>query len=225
MSETQTSEPTRTDGSAAKLAGAPSPYLRHGLTLGGIALVATNFTLRMTGSDSVVAPTVLWASATLCFLGSFIVYMMEPQGTAEPQPRREEATRDPPAADTAPNGDPKKPSTEDKDDSRGAASLLRRGNPLRLTRGGITILASSIPALILMGHERQTRWGVPSGALLVAIAAWGVMDLLGTFDDAESRISKSTSINQLSRPRLAFGAALLFFSATLPLAPALRRLS
>ncbi len=224
MSETQTSEPTRTDGSAAKLAGAPSPYLRHGLTLGGIALVATNFTLRMTGSDSVVAPTVLWASATLCFLGSFIVYMMEPQGTAEPQPRREEATRDPPAADTAPNGDPKKPSTEDKDDSRGAASLLRRGNPLRLTRGGITILASSIPALILMGHERQTRWGVPSGALLVAIAAWGVMDLLGTFDDAESRISKSTSINELSRPLLAFGAALLFFCATLGFATAGRGL-
>jgi 4-amino-4-deoxy-L-arabinose transferase-like glycosyltransferase len=223
MTETQTSEPTRHDGSAAKLAGAPFPYLRRGLTLGGIVLIATNFTLRVTGFHSVVAPTVLWASAALCFLASFIIYMME--GTAEPQARREEAAPDAerPASGVAPNGG-QKPNAEDKGDSRRSTSLVRRGNSLRLARGGITVVASSIPAVILMGYERQMRWGVPLGTVLVAIAAWGVMDLFGTFDDAEERIARSTSIEALGRPLLAFAAALLLFCAALGFATAGRGL-
>ena len=43
----------------------------------------------------------------------------------------------------------------------------------------------------LMAHPGQLRWGVPLGALFVAIASWGVMDLLGTFDDPDERVAAS----------------------------------
>ena len=63
--------------------------------------------------------------------------------------------------------------------------LVPRGNPLRITRGLIGILGGGIPAFLLMARTGQASWAIPLGLLFVAIAAWGVMDLLGTFDDGE----------------------------------------
>ncbi len=101
-----------------------------------------------------------------------------------------------------------------------SARLVHRGNPLRIARGGATTLFGSVVALILMGHPGQFRFGVPFGALFVAIAAWGIMDLLGTFDDADERVAASTSLGALARPLVALAVAGLLFCTALGLAAA-----
>jgi 4-amino-4-deoxy-L-arabinose transferase-like glycosyltransferase len=93
--------------------------------------------------------------------------------------------------------------------------LLRRGNPLRWARGGTTSLLGSVVAVMLMGHPGQLRWGVPLGALCVAIASWGVMDLLGTFDDPDTRVAGSVTLSSLARPLVAFGVGVLLFCMAL----------
>ncbi len=98
--------------------------------------------------------------------------------------------------------------------------LVARGNPLRVVRGGTTALVASAIATALMGHPGQLRWGVPLGALFVAIASWGVMDLLGTFDDADDRVVASTTLGALTRPLVAFVAAGLLFCMAVGLAAA-----
>jgi len=98
--------------------------------------------------------------------------------------------------------------------------LVRKGNPPRLVRGGLTTLLGSIAALVLMGRPNQLRWGVPAGTLFIIVASWGVMDLLGTFDDAEERVAGSTTLEALARPLLALIGAGLLFCTTLGLAAA-----
>ena len=96
---------------------------------------------------------------------------------------------------------------EEEDD----VDFLPRGNPLRPRRGIIAILAGAIPAALLMAKNGQSSWGVPVGVLFVAIAAWGVMDLLGTFDDPDDRIRERTTLGALARPLgLTFGALVVF---------------
>jgi 4-amino-4-deoxy-L-arabinose transferase-like glycosyltransferase len=97
---------------------------------------------------------------------------------------------------------------------------LQKGNPLRLARGGATALLASVIALMFMGHQGQLRWGVPLGTLFVAIASWGVMDLLGSFDDADDRVAASTTLGALGLPLAKLGACFLLFGTTLGFATA-----
>jgi 4-amino-4-deoxy-L-arabinose transferase-like glycosyltransferase len=96
--------------------------------------------------------------------------------------------------------------------------LIPKGNPLRLARGGIPLIGGSFVALLLMAHTGQLRWGVPLGAIFVAIATWGAMDLLGTFDDPEDRVVKSTMLADLRNPLLGLAGSWLFFCLMLGLA-------
>jgi 4-amino-4-deoxy-L-arabinose transferase-like glycosyltransferase len=135
---------------------------------------------------------------------------------AAPQPDK---PKDPSPAPEEPNGGGGNAAGPDaaKAESPG---LLARGNPLRLTRGGLTTVLASLVAMGLMGHPGQLRWGVPLGAIFVAIASWGVMDLLGTFDDPDDRVAASTTLGALTQPIVAFVAAGLLFCATLGFAAA-----
>jgi 4-amino-4-deoxy-L-arabinose transferase-like glycosyltransferase len=133
-----------------------------------------------------------------------------------PQP---EKPKDPSPTPEEPNGGGGKAAGPDAAKAETPA-LIARGNPLRLTRGGLTTLLASLVAMGLMGHPGQLRWGVPLGAIFVAIASWGVMDLLGTFDDADERVVASTTLGALTQPILAFVAAGLLFCATLGFAAA-----
>jgi 4-amino-4-deoxy-L-arabinose transferase-like glycosyltransferase len=99
-----------------------------------------------------------------------------------------------------------------------APRLIPRGNPLRVVRGAVTAWVGSIIAVMLMGHAGQLRWGVPFGALAVVVASWGIMDLLGTFDDADDRVVASTTLEALARPLAAMAAAVLLFCGALGLA-------
>jgi 4-amino-4-deoxy-L-arabinose transferase-like glycosyltransferase len=133
------------------------------------------------------------------------------KGAPEPPPEKPDGPSPPADKVNGGGGDAADPVSTEPESPR----LLVRGNPLRLVRGGSTALLASLVAMALMGHPGQLRWGVPLGAIFVAIASWGVMDLLGTFDDANDRVVAFTTLGQLTRPLLAFGAAGVLFCMTL----------
>jgi 4-amino-4-deoxy-L-arabinose transferase-like glycosyltransferase len=82
----------------------------------------------------------------------------------------------------------------------------------------------SILAILLMGHAAQLRLGVPLGTLFVAIAAWGVMDLVGSFDDADDRVAASVTLAAVGQPLAIFFGAGLAFVVSLAFATAGRGL-
>ncbi|MBX3216518.1 MAG: glycosyltransferase family 39 protein [Labilithrix sp.] len=134
-----------------------------------------------------------------------------PDGATSGEPGADDAAK---AAADDPPRDGEDDGGDDKD------NLLARGNPLRWKRGLIAILGGGIPAFLLMAKNGQNSWALPVGLLFVCVVVFGVMDLLGTFDDGKSasadrEIESSTSLRALA-PSLsvvvlltvAFGASL-----------------
>jgi 4-amino-4-deoxy-L-arabinose transferase-like glycosyltransferase len=96
------------------------------------------------------------------------------------------------------------------------APLIPHGNPLRLLRGGVTASVGGLLAYLLMAHNGQLpHVGVPLGILFVAIASWGVMDALGTFDDPETAVAGRTTIGALASPLGQLAVGLLVFALSL----------
>jgi 4-amino-4-deoxy-L-arabinose transferase-like glycosyltransferase len=121
-----------------------------------------------------------------------------------------------------------RPGEEEADAATEAASgaddaksndVVPRGNPTR-TRSAILIAAGLVPAFLLMAKNGQTWWGVPAGLVFIAIAAWGVMDLLGTFDDAEQHVAARTDLSGVAAPLGLTALLLVTFCASLALAQA-----
>lgn len=99
-----------------------------------------------------------------------------------------------------------------------ANDLGERGNPLRWRRGLTAILGGAIPAFLLMAKNGQHTWGIPLGFLFICVAAFGVMDLLGTFDDASEDVATSTSLTALLPSLGAVASFAIAFGAVLSLA-------
>ncbi|MEO8876385.1 MAG: glycosyltransferase family 39 protein, partial [Polyangiaceae bacterium] len=99
--------------------------------------------------------------------------------------------------------------------------LVPRGNPLRWARGGATAFSGFLGAFLLMAHDGQLRWGVPLGVIFIAIAAWGVMDFLGTFDDAENNangeefVMSQNTLRTLAGPLLKLAGAFVLYCGAL----------
>ncbi len=96
-----------------------------------------------------------------------------------------------------------------------ASSLFPRGNPVRWARGGLTTAAGSLLAFLLMAHDGHLRFGVPLGVASVSLAAFGVMDLVGSFDDGPERVVSRTTLSRLARPLASAAVALLVFALAL----------
>ncbi len=109
-------------------------------------------------------------------------------------------------------GDAKEATKETADEG---PSLLTQGNPLRWARGGATAGIGGALAFLLMARSGQLAFGVPLGALFIAVAAWGVMDLLGTFDDPSERVSTSLELKTLAVPIGRSIATLALFGGSL----------
>jgi 4-amino-4-deoxy-L-arabinose transferase-like glycosyltransferase len=142
----------------------------------------------------------------------------EPHRESSPVPSPAKLKDTPQEPPSSTNGRDGKRVTDADEPRSESARLVRRGNPFRLVRGGVTTLVGSLVALVLMGRPTQLRWGVPAGTLFIVVASWGVMDLLGTFDDAEDRAVGSTTLEALARPLAAFVGAGLLFCTTVGLA-------
>jgi 4-amino-4-deoxy-L-arabinose transferase-like glycosyltransferase len=107
--------------------------------------------------------------------------------------------------------------SDDKDDKAPESEeepLLPAGNPLRPIRGGLAIVVGAFVAFCLMAVAPQYRFGVPLAALAVFVAAFGVLDLAGSFDDPDDRVARRTTFAELARPLgLSLGGGLAFFAA------------
>jgi 4-amino-4-deoxy-L-arabinose transferase-like glycosyltransferase len=194
----------------------PLTILRRGLTAAGVVCAGLNFVTTVSGGNrsagSMLSP-LLWGAAAVCFLASFLIYLVEPASRREAQLAPGGAT--PLETDAA----RRSKATEESRPSE-SAPLLRRGNPLRIVRGGATAAAGCVGAFLLMARHGQLRWGVPIGAFFVAIAAWGLMDLLGTFDEPDERVASSATLRSLAPALGGFVGASLAFCLLLGLATA-----
>jgi 4-amino-4-deoxy-L-arabinose transferase-like glycosyltransferase len=124
-------------------------------------------------------------------------------------------TEAPSPAQAAVSGEEK----EEKKDEE-TPDIVPRGNPLRIRRGVIGILAGGIPAFLLMAKNGQNAWGVPVGILCILGVAWGVMDLLGTFDDPDDRVAAKTTLGDLAIPLARMIGLLVAFAGALAVAQA-----
>jgi len=115
-----------------------------------------------------------------------------------------------------PDRDPRPPEPSAPDDE---PSLVPTGNPLRL-RGLALAIPGMLVAFALMAIGPQFRWGVPAGAIAVLVAAAGLLDLLGTFDDPEERVAARTTPGALALPLAiaAYGLAGTFVLISLAVA-------
>ncbi len=110
----------------------------------------------------------------------------------------------PPARDDA--------GTRDADAEDDETTLIPRGNPLRWTRGGVTALVGALGALLLMGHNAQIHIvGVPLGFLFILVTTFGLMDLVGSFDDAGETHATAELGPVLRSLAAVFGTGVLFF--------------
>lgn len=199
-------------------------WTQRALVVAGAVMVALDVVFRSTDIDGgPILPNLVWIGAAACFLASFVVHMMDPHGAAV---KDKDSATEPTAgtaqhseSGTAPAAPEAGPPIQSGEPPK-RPGLVPRGNPLRLVRGGVTAAIASFLALLLMGHEGQWRWGVPAGTILVAAAAWGLMDLLGTFDDPDDRVAASTSLASMALPLGGFAATWLVFCLTLGFAQA-----
>ena len=177
--------------------------IRRVLTVGGIAFAVLNVGLMVSGTAGSSGPTLaaaLWGAAAVCFLGAFVAYMMEPVTKLEgatPTSTATDASAVALTAEGAANPDAGKPA--DSGDTA-HAPLLRRGNPLRWTRGGITTLLGMLFTILLMAKQGQWRWGVPLGAISRVHRVLGRDGPAG--DVRRSRRSgRALHVDRRSRPR------------------------
>jgi 4-amino-4-deoxy-L-arabinose transferase-like glycosyltransferase len=113
----------------------------------------------------------------------------EPAEPTEPvEPTANEATEDPP--------------------------LVPRGNPPRPSRALVVVLGLVTPFL-LMTMDVHSAFSVPIGFLGIVVAAWGVLDLAGTFDDLPEG---STSFGRVGVRLVELAASLLLFVLAVRLA-------
>ena len=83
------------------------------------------------------------------------------------------------------------------DDSQDA--LLSTGNRLRW-RSLAPLLVAAAACILTMASPLSARWGVPLGLLTSLLAVFGVLDVLGSFDDAGQDTPYFSSITQLLTP-------------------------
>jgi 4-amino-4-deoxy-L-arabinose transferase-like glycosyltransferase len=177
---------------------------RRRLILVAIGLVAVSLVLTFVGSAGGALGAVLWGSVGVFFLGALVVGLMESGARRSLEQSRSEA------------GDPL---ATDGSDVVDAKPLLTPGNPLRPLRGGITAAIGAIGAFVLMavhGHAfliGSISWSpsVPLGIALCIVCVWGLMDLMGTFDDADERIASTHALGDLRPSILRLAGSLLAF--------------
>ncbi len=148
----------------------------------------------------------------------------KPEAEAKPAPEAEADKEPPPAkAETETSEEPKAAATEGdpgdkdkvKDEKDEKKPTTPRGNPLRWGRGGVTAGVGALLAFVFMAYNGRFPMGVPLGAACIAICAFGVMDLLGTFDDADEHCSGSIALKDLAWPITQLVSAGVLYCATI----------
>jgi 4-amino-4-deoxy-L-arabinose transferase-like glycosyltransferase len=133
----------------------------------------------------------------------------------------QEGNTEPTEADKGDAGSSGRSETDKGSDEPEGPPLLARGNPLQRKRGGITLGIGALGLVLLMAKNFQLALGVPLGFLFACIGAFGLMDLLGTFDDTQDEdVRHKTTLGALQKPLALCGGAALAHAGCLSLAQA-----
>ncbi len=111
--------------------------------------------------------------------------------------------------------DEKAESKAREEDKAKEPDIVPRGNSLNWKRAIPTILGGAIPAFCMMAKNGHNAWSIPFGIVFVLIAAFGVMDLLGTFDDPDEQVATTTTLGEIGIPLLRTIALAIAFALTL----------
>jgi 4-amino-4-deoxy-L-arabinose transferase-like glycosyltransferase len=68
---------------------------------------------------------------------------------------------------------------------------------VRWVRGGVPLVLGGLVEFCLTATDKQYRWGVPVGIVATMVAVWGLLDLLGTFDDPDERVARRVKIGEV----------------------------
>ncbi len=101
-----------------------------------------------------------------------------------------------------------------------AAVVADKGNPFRVKRGLLAMALGGVPAFLLAAKNGQHGWAIPLGFVLVCVAAFGVMDLLGSFDDSHREAETKTTLSELAPALGLLGASAIAFGLSLWMAQA-----
>ncbi len=93
--------------------------------------------------------------------------------------------------------------------------LLLKGNPPRWLRGGVTAGIGAFFAFLLMAHNGQLRAGVPLGLFFVLVTTWGILDVVGSFDDADEHVARRGTLATILPPLGAVVATFGVFAGAL----------
>ena len=98
--------------------------------------------------------------------------------------------------------------------------LAPAGNPLRKLRGTTIAVLGALVPFLLMASDRRWSFSVPLGALGCAVSAFGILDLLGTFDDPPEKVAAKPEGSRLGSrvAELAAAGAALFLALRLAVA-------
>ncbi len=116
------------------------------------------------------------------------------------------------AADgTSDQGEPGKAEKAEKAEKKEPPLLARRGTASGTCAAAGWRSSVVLAPLTIAGHDSQWRWGGPVGALFLVVTAWGIMDLLGTFDDPDDRVAASSRLSARRTPIVRVVVTMLAF--------------
>jgi 4-amino-4-deoxy-L-arabinose transferase-like glycosyltransferase len=119
---------------------------------------------------------------------------------------------------SAERGPPSEPPSQGAEHDEFRERLLPPGNPPRL--GGLLFaIPGLLVLLLLMAADRHFAFSVPLGSVAAALAAYGILDTLGTFDDPGA-VAGKRSLSELALPAFACATTLLALIAAVRLAVA-----
>ncbi|MBK7398349.1 MAG: glycosyltransferase family 39 protein [Myxococcales bacterium] len=93
-------------------------------------------------------------------------------------------SEEPPASDEPADAKSSEPASDAGEAAEEAPmGFLRGGHALQLKRGLLTFGIGALVPILIMSRDVQWRWGVPVGFLFVLVAAFGALDIIGSFED------------------------------------------
>lgn len=119
------------------------------------------------------------------------------------------------AVEPPPKEGPSAEAGDSRKDGDHAEKGGKRSRPsTRWLRGGIPFVLGGFTQFSLCAIDKQFRWGVPLGILATFVCVWGLLDLLGTFDDPDESVAHRVKFADVW-PMLAAGAGTLLLTLSL----------
>src|SRR6187455_795601 len=101
---------------------------------------------------------------------------------------------------------PAEPALEPQAEPEAEPALTPPGNPPRNKRWWLA-LAALLPWFLLLTTDLHFAFSVPLGFICCAVAAWAILDALGTFDDVDESTREPVPLRRLGARLIELGGS------------------